>query len=325
MILTKDTKTAFLFPGQGAQYPGMGLDFCETGSAAVTELFSLASDITGRDMKALLQNSDEEILKRSDIAQPAIMLVNLSAMAFLRERGAVPRAVAGFSLGEYAALVCAGVISAECGFRLVARRGAVMQDAADRLAETAGGQAPGMAAVIGLAPETVESLIARWKAEGITDLYGANFNSPRQVAVSGTQAALEAAEIKFREAGARRVLRLSVAGPFHSPLMAEAAAAFAPFLADAAFTDPAIPLYSNVTGKIIRSGEEAKQLALRHITESVRWTEEEAALAGGGVDAVLETGPGKVLAGLWKDTGNSISCYGAGTVREIEPLFGSNF
>ncbi|MDR2517694.1 MAG: ACP S-malonyltransferase [Spirochaetaceae bacterium] len=321
MTTAKNTKTAFLFPGQGAQYPGMGLDFCETGSAAVNELFSLASDITGRDMKALLRGSDEETLKRSDIAQPAITLVNLAALSFLRERGVVPRAAAGFSLGEYAALVCAGVISAECGLRLVTRRGQVMQDAAERLAETSGGahHEPGMAAVIGLGPEAVASLIARWTAEGIADLYGANFNSPRQVVVSGTEAALAAAEIKFREAGARRVIRLSVAGPFHSPLMADAAASFAPFLADAPFTDPVIPLYSNVTGKRIQSGEEAKQLALRHITESVRWTEEEAALAGeGGVEAVLETGPGTVLAGLWKDTGNSIPCYGAGTVREIE-------
>jgi [acyl-carrier-protein] S-malonyltransferase len=321
-----NSDTAFLFPGQGAQCPGMGLDFLE--SAKVKDLFALASDIMGQDMAALIRDADGETLKRSDISQPAITLANLAAAAWLADRGLVPRLCAGFSLGEYAALVCSGVISAEDCFRLVKARGRAMQDSVDRIrGEAVGadadkaaedGKAPGMAAVIGLSPEQVESFIAEWKIEG---LYGANFNSPKQVVVSGTAAALESAKEKFKEAGAKRVLPLPVAGPFHSPLIAGAARAFAPVLEGTVFKDPVIPCYSNVSGALVGSGAEAKALALRQITEPVRWTAEEAAITGrGDIQAVLETGPGKVLQGLWKDSGSAIPCYGAGKREDIEAL-----
>jgi [acyl-carrier-protein] S-malonyltransferase len=313
-------KPAFLFPGQGAQYRGMALDLFEAGGAAVRELFALASETMGRDMKALLAEADEETLKRSDISQPAITLANLAAARYLEERGIRPVAVAGFSLGEYAALVSAGVIDgAEC-FRLVKIRGAAMQEVSERL--SAGGQPPGMAAVLGLPPEKVEALIAEWRAAGLGDLYGANFNSRTQVAVSGTAAALAEAERRFKEAGARRVLRLPVAGPFHSPLIAAAAEVFAPALDAASFKDPAIPLFSNVSGGRVGTGAEAKTLALRQITEPVRWTAEEGALAALGPGAVLETGPGKVLQGLWKDAETGIPAFAAGTAAEIDALEG---
>jgi [acyl-carrier-protein] S-malonyltransferase len=320
-MVDRNTNTAFLFPGQGAQYPGMGLDLLD--SQKVKVLFTLASDIMGQDMEALIRDSDGETLKGSDISQPAITLANLAAAARLGERGIVPRLCAGFSLGEYAALVCAGVLTAEDCFRLVKARGRAMQDAADRIRAEAAKQdadakAPGMAAVVGLAPDRVEVLITEWKIEG---LYGANFNSPKQTVVSGTAAALEEAVGKFKEAGARRVLPLAVAGPFHSPLMSSAAAAFAPVLEAVAFRDPAIPCYSNVSGDIVGSGAEAKALALRQITEPVRWTAEEAAIAArGDVEAVLETGPGKALQGFWRDAGSGLPCYAAGTREEIEAL-----
>jgi [acyl-carrier-protein] S-malonyltransferase len=302
---------AFLFPGQGAQYQGMALDLFEAGGAAVRDLFNLASEAVGRDMKALLAEADGETLKRSDIAQPAITLANLAAARFLEEQGIRPVAAAGFSLGEYAALASAGVIGeAEC-FRLVKLRGAAMQEVSDRL--NAGGRPPGMAAVLGLPAEKVEALIAEWRAAGLEDLYEANFNSRTQVAVSGTAAALDEAERRFKEAGARRVLRLQVAGPFHSPLMAAAAELFAPALEAASFRDPAIPLFSNVSGARVSTGAEAKALALRQITEPVRWTAVENALAALGPGAVLETGPGKVLQGLWKDAETGIPAFAAGT------------
>ncbi|MDR3130545.1 MAG: ACP S-malonyltransferase [Treponema sp.] len=313
-----DGNTAFLFPGQGAQYPGMALDLLD--SSEVRKLFDLASDIMGRDMEALIRDADRESLKRSDIAQPAITLANLAAAARLWELGVRPGLCAGFSLGEYAALVYAGLITGEDCFRLVKARGRAMQDAADHIAaESSGGKAPGMAAVIGLAPERVEALIAGWKIEG---LYAANFNSPVQTVVSGSAAALEESAPRFKEAGARRVLPLAVAGPFHCPLMEEASAAFAPALEAVDFRDPAIPCYSNVTGKLFSSGAEAKALALRQITGPVRWTTEEAAIAGhGGIKAVLETGPGKTLQGLWRDAGSGIPCYAAGTKEEIEGCY----
>jgi [acyl-carrier-protein] S-malonyltransferase len=308
----------YLFPGQGAQYQGMALDFLGSGSAAVKKLFEQASAIFGKDAEAWLRDSDADTLKRTDVSQPTVTLANLAAAAFLGEQGYSPVACAGFSLGEYAALVCAGVIGAEDCFRLVKARGAAMQANADRLREAAGGDpsaAPGMAAIVGLAPEQVESLIAQW---GVKDLYAANINSPKQVAVSGTAAALTEAENRFKEAGARRVLRLQVAGPFHSPLLTDAAEAFAPALESVQFSDPKIPLYSNVAGKRVASGAEAKKLALAQITSPVRWIDEEAAIiAGGGFAACLEVGPGKVLQGLWKDSGSELPCYAAGTVEDI--------
>ena len=310
----------YLFPGQGAQYQGMALDFLISGSALVKELFRQASVILERDAAAMLRDSDADTLKRTDISQPAVTLVNLAAAAYLAEHAYSPAASAGFSLGEYAALVCANVISAEDCLRLVKARGEAMQRSADRLSEM-GSAAPGMAAVIGLPPEQVESLITEWAASGLKDLYAANINSPKQLVVSGTAAALKEAEIRFKEAGARRVLRLQVAGPFHSPLMADAAEAFAPVLESVTFNDPKIPLYSNVIGGRVSSGEEAKKLALRQITSPVRWIDEEAAIINdNSFEACLETGPGKVLQGLWKDSGSEISCYAAGTVEDIDNL-----
>ncbi|MDR3336378.1 MAG: ACP S-malonyltransferase [Treponema sp.] len=319
-MVTKDTKTVFLFPGQGAQYQGMALDLFEAGGKSVKDLFTLASDIMGQDMAALIRNAEADALKRSDITQPAVTLANLASAAFLAERGITPFSTAGFSLGEYAALVTSGIIGAEDCFRLVKFRGEAMQASADRITREAGGDsnaAPGMAAVIGLPPEKVETLIAEWTAEGLSGLYGANFNSPKQVVVSGTAAALQAASDKFKAAGARRFLPLQVAGPFHSPLIADAAEAFSPVLEKTVFKDPVIPCYSNVSGKRVKSGDEAKKLALRQITEAVRWTTEEASIVEEPIEAALEAGPGRVLQGLWRDSGNAAPCYGAGTVSEI--------
>jgi [acyl-carrier-protein] S-malonyltransferase len=176
----------------------------------------------------------------------------------------------------------------------------------------------------------VEELIAQWDAGGLKDLYAANINSPKQVVISGTAAALTEAEIRFKEAGAKRVIRLQVAGPFHSPLMNDAAAAFAPVLEAITFRDPAVATFSNVTGKQITSGGEAKKLALAQITSPVRWVEEQASVAAAaasyGAEACLEVGPGKVLQGLWKDSssadtaGSGLPIYAAGTVEDIEKL-----
>jgi [acyl-carrier-protein] S-malonyltransferase len=331
------SNVVYLFPGQGAQYQGMALDFLASGSAAVMKLFEQASAAFEKDAQALLRDSDADTLKRTDVSQPTVTLANLAAAAFLAEQGWVPKACAGFSLGEYAALVCAGVIGAEDCFRLVKARGEAMQKFSDRIREEAGGNAavaPGMAAIVGLVPAQVESLIAEWSAAGLKDLYAANINSPKQVAVSGTAAALTEAEARFKEAGAKRVIRLQVAGPFHSPLLAGAAEIFGPVLEGVAFNDPKIPLYSNVTGRRIGSGAEAKKLALAQITSPVRWTDEETAIVTdngvGGFEACLEVGPGKVLQGLWKDSaavsanadigGTEIPCFAAGTVEDISKI-----
>jgi len=320
-------KAFFLFPGQGAQYTGMALDFLASGSAAVKALFDSASEIFGKDAKALLE-SEAEVLKRTEVSQPAITLTNLSAAAYLAEKGISPAGCAGFSLGEYAALAVAGVITKEDCFLLVNERGKAMQAAVDEMEARGtaadGKNIPGMAAVMGLEPVKVEALIAEWKAAGnpaIQEIYAANINSPKQTVVGGTAEALAAAEALFSAAGARRYMRLQVNCPFHTPLLAGAAAQFQPFLDKVQFSDPKVPVFSNVSGKQVSSGEEAKKLALAQITNPVRWFEELLSIAAsGGIDCLLEVGPGKVLQGLWKDSGSSIPCHIAGTVEDIESL-----
>jgi len=311
---------AFLFPGQGAQYTGMAVDLLSSDNVKI--LFDTASDIFKRDMKEIL-NYDADTLKRTDVSQPAITVANLAAFIFLKDRGFTPSVCAGFSLGEYAALVCAGVINTEDCLRLIKTRGEVMQKAADLLREESGGDAsasPGMAAVVGLAPETAELLISQWRAEGLKDLYAANINSPKQIVISGTASALAEAEGRFKEAGAKRVIRLPVAGPFHSPLMSKAAEEFAQALSAVTFCDPVMPVFSNVTGKRISSGKEAKELAVMHITHPVRWIDEEKEITSCGVKVCLEAGPGRVLHGLWKDSGSEIPILAAGTAEDISKL-----
>ena len=313
-------KVVFLFPGQGAQFKGMAMDLLE--SAEVKNLFGMASDIFKRDMIVLLRDSEIETLMRTDNSQPAITLASLAAAAYLKEKGISPSACAGFSLGEYAALATAGVISREECFSLTGQRGRIMQALADKL-KTSGGEAPGMAAVTGLSPEEIETLIDVWKQENsvlAAGLFAANFNSPKQTVISGTAAALAEASKRFTEAGAKRFIILKVAGPFHSPLMAEAAEEFGSVLEGITFNDPVIPVFSNVTGKEVKSGDEIKKLALSHITSPVRWTDEEKSIAGLKADKIIEAGPGKILQGLWKDFGNEIPCFGAGTAVEINNL-----
>lgn len=296
------TKYAFLFPGQGAQFPGMGVDLYEASPAA-KECLDTVSEIAGEDVLALLRDSPADVLSRSDRSQLAITAVSLTVAAVLKEKGIEPSACAGFSLGEFPALCVSGVLSFADTVRVVKQRGEIMQRVCDSIAARSAGRAPGMAAVIGLPPETVLRICA-----DIDGVFAANMNSVRQTVVSGTADGLDAAEAAFKEAGARRVVRLAVAGPFHSPLMQEAADAFEQVIADVEFRDPVAALFSNVSGKQVASGAEAKASAVRHLVQSVLWTSEEKALAefaaadAGSTWRFLEPGPGKVLAGLWKDT-----------------------
>ena len=236
-------KTCFLFPGQGAQYPGMGKDLFDA-SASVRELFGQASDATGLDLDALLFRGSAEDLQATNRTQIAVTLVNLAVARVLAERGVAAHGYAGFSVGEYAALAAAGVIADADLFRIVQARGEAME-AASRGADTAAGPA-GMAAVIGLAPERVSAALA-----DVDGAYAANFSSPAQVVLAGTAEGLAAAEQACTAAGARRFVPLKVSGPFHSPLIESARVRFAEVVAGFTFHDPAQPVYANVTGKRI--------------------------------------------------------------------------
>ncbi|MBO4507346.1 MAG: ACP S-malonyltransferase [Spirochaetaceae bacterium] len=315
-------KNVFLFPGQGVQKKGMFLDICEKYPVAMN-VVKLAEEIADEPVSEYMWQTEDEELARSDRSQLAITTASLAVVKLLELRGVEPEICAGFSLGEFAALCTAKVLSFEETICIVKERGKIMQKACDALSAASAGSKPGMAAVIGLTPEQVEAALQPLTSQ--QKAFPANLNSPKQTVISGTADGLEKAEELCKEAGCRRFIRLKVAGPFHSPLMAEAAAQFADVLATVAFKNPVKRLFSNVTGTEIRSGEEARVLAAKHFTHPVQWMSEEAQIAEiigyqdekcGENWEILEVGPGSVLSGLWRDSGFSehISCTALNTL-----------
>ena len=297
-------------------------DVAESFSSA-KKVIDDVSSIINLDMAKLLWESDAAELSRSDNSQIAITAASLALMAALKDKNIEPSAAMGFSLGEFPALYAAGVLSFEDVVKVVRKRGLIMQKVCEEIAAKNEGHAPGMTAVLGLPPEKVKEI-----ASGIKDAYAANMNSVKQTVVSGTFDALAAVEKAASEAGARRAVRLKVAGPFHSPLMQDAAVEFEKAIADVNFNDPKIKLFSNVTGKECVSGEEAKKSAVLHLTNPVLWTDEEDCLASvmkaDGFDkwAALEVGPGKVLSGLWGNTdyNASIAVLPVNTTESVNNL-----
>ena len=304
----------FLYPGQGAQYPGMGKDLWEK-SSEVKKLFKTASETTSMNLEKLLFEGSAEDLKATDKTQVAITLVNVASSLLLKEKGIESDIAAGFSLGEVAALWDAGIISSEDLFPLVSARGKIMEKVSRSLDTPEG--SPGMAAVIGMDYDKVDSII---KGENLDELYIANYNSPVQIVLSGTDSALNSGEKIFKDNGARRFIRLKVSGPFHCPLMKDAETEYAELLAKFSFRDPVKKVFSNVTGAEIKSSEEARQLCSKQLTSAVLWVKEEKAVLDLGIDKCLEVGPGTVLGGLWKAVGGDIKCIPAGTLEAIEAL-----
>jgi [acyl-carrier-protein] S-malonyltransferase len=311
--------TCFLFPGQGAQYPGMAKDLWET-SAKVKELFTLASDSTGMDCERLLFEGSEEELKATDKTQVAMTLASVAASLVLKERGVTPAGCAGFSLGEYSALYEAGVIRLEDLFPIVKARGELMEKASRSLDAAAGGSGQaGMAAVLGMEYSAALEVL---EAQASEEVYLANHSSPKQIVLAGTGSGLAAMEERFKAAGARRYVILKVSAPFHSPLLKEAAAGLEEFLASINFSDPRKAVYSNVTGKRYTSGQEAKENCVRQVVSMVRWVDEEESLVADGYTRFLEVGPGSVLSGLWKAFNRELPCLAAGKLEDIEKLEG---
>jgi [acyl-carrier-protein] S-malonyltransferase len=312
-------KRCFLFPGQGAQYVGMGKDLHDR-YPEVRELFSRASDAAGFDLPELVFSGSEDDIKATDRSQVAITAVNLAARRVLALRGIRSVAAAGFSLGEYAALVDAGILQEADALSLVVERGRIMETVSRGLDAPDG--SPGMAAVLGIDAEAIERALA---GAGIGDVYPANLNSPVQTVLSGTAAGLEAAAPVLKEAGARRVVPLKVSGPFHSPLMTEARDRFAEALATVDFDDPSKPVYSNVTGGLINTGEEARELCALQLVKPVRWVDEERLIARDDYDELIEVGPGEVLSGLWRafikvNDNITTPCLPAGTEEHIATI-----
>ncbi|NLC92166.1 MAG: ACP S-malonyltransferase [Treponema sp.] len=315
-------KYAFLFPGQGAQVPGMIKDICDANPESRAVLDEI-SKISGVDMAHLLWETEMPELSRSDNSQLAITAASIIVMKVLESKGIKPSAVMGFSLGEFPALYAAGVLSFEDVIKVVRKRGLIMQSVCEKIASENAGHAPGMSAIIGLPVEKVVEI-----ANSIDDVYAANLNSSVQTVVSGTFDGLAKAEVAFKEGGAKRAIRLSVAGPFHCPLMQEAADKFEEAIKDVKFNNPKITLYSNVTGSEVVDGEEIKKNAVLHLTNPVKWTSEESVLAEKmnadteSAWSLIEPGVGAVLTGLWKKSefAEKFSCVAVNSVESLSSL-----
>lgn len=280
-------KTAWLFPGQGAQAPGMGRELADAYPEC-RALFDRASAVLGCDLARLCFEGPEEELTRSDRAQPAIFTVSAAALFVYLDR--VPGATApsaGLSSGEWAALYAAGVIGFEDTVRVLAARGRLMQEACEAR--------PGaMVSIIGLDRPALEAVCER------TGAWMANLNSPEQTVLSAPREALGSVAQAAQEAGARRVIPLNVAGAFHSPLMAPAAQGLAEVLAGVDLQPPRQPVYSNVTGRPHVDPAEIRKLMVEQVTGSVRWLDTVEHLRASGTDTYIEFGPGRVLTGLVK-------------------------
>lgn len=305
----------FLFPGQGSQSPGMAEDLYDSYDE-VKELFSLASDACGRDMKALLFESDADALKETENAQPAIVLASLAAREALKARGLVSGGAAGHSLGEYSAMVDAGVLSPEAALKAVSARGEFMAAAGAGIIAEKG--EIGMAAVVGIGPEAVQEAL-----KGLSDVWSANENSPIQVAIGGTVAGMKGAEEALKAAGARRIIPLKVSCPFHTPLMEGPAEDMKVFLSDLQFNDPVKPVWSNVKAAPVESGDEARELLVAQVTHPVRWVDLMSSIAGENPESLYEVGPGTVLSGLWGKSGLNGKCIPAAKVGDIETILES--
>lgn len=323
-------KNVFLFPGQGAQKKGMLKDVCEKYLEAMA-VVKAAEEISGEKISDYMWNIEDSELARSDRSQLAITTASLALAKVLESKGIVPEICAGFSLGEFAALCASGVLTFEETIKLVKERGIIMQKACDKLAQACGGEEakPGMAAVLGLTPEQVKEAVKPLSDKGIA--FAANMNSPKQTVISGTFEGIKEAEALCTAAGCRRFIKLKVAGPFHSPLMQEAGVEFEKVLSTLNFKNPSKRLFSNVAGKEITQGEEAKKLAVKHFTNPVLWTSEEKEMAEiidwSNADcksnwAIYEVGPGTVLSGLWRDStyAENISCTAVNTVENLDEI-----
>lgn len=278
---------AYVFPGQGSQYSGMGLDLYE-GSPLAKELFLQANEILGFEItKTMFEGSDEE-LKQTRITQPAIFLHSVITAKAMEARFK-PDMVAGHSLGEFSALVTNGALSFEDGLRLVYKRALAMQKACELNPST-------MAAILGLDDKVVEDV-----CEAINGVVvAANYNSPGQLVISGSIEAINEAVEKLSAAGARRALVLPVGGAFHSPLMEPARKELEQAINDTHFSTPICPVYQNVNAKAVSDPEEIKRNLISQLTSPVRWTQTMQQMLADGMTELIEVGPGKVLQGLVK-------------------------
>lgn len=306
-------RIAFVFPGQGSQKVGMGKDLLDRHPRLREEYFARADAVLELGLTRLCFEGPEAELVETQNTQPAIFVVSMAVLSVLRENGVIPMAAAGHSLGEYGALVCAGVLGFEDALRLVRRRGELMA-AVNR-------RTPGaMAAVIGLSPEQVAKVCEAAQSEGLGVAEPANYNTPQQTVISGEAAAIERAMALAREAGAEKVVRLQVGAPFHCSLMNPLAEEFAAELERYTFKDPQLPVVANVTGDYVRSAADVKDALRRQVAGAVRWTDTVTRLATDGFDTLVEVGPGRTLVGLGRQIRPELTAHSTGDSKRLDAL-----
>ena len=289
---------AYVFPGQGAQFPGMGKDLYEA-SAQAKQLFNKANEILGFSITDIMFGKDAEALKKTKVTQPAIFLHSV-ILAKVLGVSFMPEMVAGHSLGEFSALVAAGYLSFGDGLKLVSKRAMAMQKACEKNPST-------MAAILGLENEVVEKICA--EIEEI--VVPANYNYPGQLVISGSNEGIDIACIKLAETGARRALKLPVGGAFHSPLMEPARAELEQAIDSTNFSEGSCPIYQNVIAKPITNPEEIKENLKKQLTAPVLWTQTMQQMIADGLTSVTEVGPGKVLQGLFNKVDRQLETQSA--------------
>jgi [acyl-carrier-protein] S-malonyltransferase len=306
------SKTAFVFPGQGAQAVGMGKDVYEAFVRSQS-IFEQADEALGFSLSSIIFEGPDEVLKQTANTQPALLTVSVALLEALEGRGLKPDYVAGHSLGEYSALVAAGVLSFEDAVRTVRARGQFMEQAVPS-------GLGAMAAVLGAERESLAALCAAIAAEG-SAVELANVNCPGQIVVSGTAAGVQAVvERGKEEAGAKRVIPLEVSGPFHSSLMKPAAANLQETLANIEMKDASVPVVANVTANVVTAADEIRSLLVEQVYSPVLWEDSVRYLIEQGVDKFVEIGSGTVLAGLIKKIDKNVRVISINSISALEAL-----